>query len=137
MRHEPSSGTGSIYLRSHEITIAEVLRENGCVTGHFGKWQIGSLQPGSPPPFGEQGFDEWLSKLNFFDQDSYLTYHGEYVKKKGMGITIAADATIDFLTKHHDGEKPIFVVNWFPAPHDPFGELPQEIEGAATLYHDQ
>ncbi len=125
------------YLRPHEVTIAEVLREHGYVTGHFGKWHIGSVQPGSPTSPGGQGFDEWLSGLNFFDADPYLSHNGKYVHKKGMGTTIATDATIDFLRKHHGGGKPMFAVTWFPAPHDPFGELPEGIGGAATLYDDR
>lgn len=125
------------YLRPQEITLAEVLRENGYVTGHFGKWHIGSVQPGSPTSPGGQGFDEWLSGLNFFDQDPYLSHKGQYVQKKGMGTTIATDATIDFLKQHHGGEKPMFAVTWFPAPHDPFGEIPEGMDGAATLYDDQ
>ena len=126
------------YLRPHEITIAEVLRENGYVTGHFGKWHIGSVQPGSPTSPGGQGFDEWLSGLNFFDKDPYLSHNGKYVRKRGMGTAIATDATIDFLTKHHESDNPMFAVTWFPAPHDPFGEVPESVEGdAATLYDDQ
>lgn len=125
------------YLRSHEVTIAEVLRDNGYVTGHFGKWHIGSVQPGSPTSPGGQGFDEWLSGLNFFDKDPYLSHNGSYVHRMGQGTTIATDATIEFLTKHHKGSNPMLAVTWFPAPHDPFGELPEGIEDAATLYDDQ
>mgnify|MGYP001816575095 CR=1 FL=1 len=125
------------YLRPHEVTIAEVLRDHGYVTGHFGKWHIGSVQPDSPTSPGGQGFDEWLSGLNFFDKDPYLSRNGEYVHLKGQGTTIATDATVDFLTRHHKGDKPMLTVTWFPAPHDPFGEVPEGIEGAATLYDDQ
>ena len=60
------------YLRPKETTIAEHLKTNGYVTGHFGKWHIGSVQPQSPTCPGQQGFDEWLSGLNFFDLDPTL-----------------------------------------------------------------
>lgn len=125
------------YLRPHEVTIAEALGSAGYVTGHFGKWHIGSVQPGSPTSPGGQGFDEWLSGLNFFDQDPYLSRNGKHEHLEGHGSVISMDATIDFLTKHRDGGKPMLTVTWFPAPHDPFGEYPQGIPGAKNLYSDK
>ncbi|MEM0969644.1 MAG: sulfatase-like hydrolase/transferase [Verrucomicrobiota bacterium] len=124
------------YLRPQETTIAEVLREAGYVTGHFGKWHIGSVQPGSPTSPGGAGFDEWLSGLNFFDNDPYLSRNGEYEHLKGPGTVISMDATLEFLTEHHGKGKPLFAVTWFPSPHGPFGELPQEVDGAEQLYEE-
>ena len=125
------------YLRPHETTIAEALKSSGYVTGHFGKWHIGSVQPGSPTSPGGAGFDEWLSGLNFFDNDPYLSRNGNYEHVKGPGTVISMDATIAFLKKHAGGDQPIFAVTWFPSPHDPHQELPQEIGDAATLYDDE
>ncbi|MFT5131026.1 MAG: arylsulfatase A-like enzyme, partial [Rhodothermales bacterium] len=124
------------YLRPDETTIAEALRDSGYVTGHFGKWHIGSVQAESPTCPGQAGFDEWLSGLNFFDNDPYLSRNGRYEQIKGPGTVISMDETIDFLGRHHDGDKPIFAVTWFPSPHDPHAELPQEVPNAATLYND-
>ena len=125
------------YLRPQETTIAEALKSAGYVTGHFGKWHIGSVQPGSPTSPGGAGFDEWLSGLNFFDNNPYLSRNGEYVQIEGAGSVISMDATLDFLTKHKGGEKPMFAVTWFPSPHDPHAEIPQETPGAATLYKEE
>ncbi|MDA7916050.1 sulfatase-like hydrolase/transferase [Verrucomicrobia bacterium] len=125
------------YLRPMETTIAEALKSVGYVTGHFGKWHIGSVQAESPTSPGGAGFDEWLSGLNFFDNDPYLSRNGKYEHLKGPGSVISMDATIDFLTKHKDGDKPMFAVTWFPSPHDPQQELPQNIPNAADLYKDE
>ena len=125
------------YLRPDEITIAEALKETGYVTGHFGKWHIGSVQPGSPTSPGGQGFDEWLSGLNFFDNDPFLSDNGTYVHLEGPGTVRSMDATIAFLEKHKDGDKPMLTVTWFPSPHSPFGELPEGTENAATLYQEE
>lgn len=125
------------YLRPREVTIAEAFRDAGYVTGHFGKWHIGSVQPDSRTSPGGQGFDEWMSGLNFFDNDPYLSHNGEYVKHKGAGSVIATDATVNFLTKHACNEKPMLAVLWLPSPHDPFGEIPANIDGAATLYDNE
>ncbi len=124
-------------MRPQETTIAEALRSAGYVTGHFGKWHIGSVQPGSPTNPGGAGFDEWLSGLNFFDNDPYLSRNGHYEQIKGAGTVISMDATIEFLTRHKSGGKPMFTVTWFPAPHDPQQEIPEGLANAATLYDDQ
>lgn len=61
------------YLRPHESTLPEVLQQSGYITGHFGKWHIGSVQPESPTSPSKIGFTEHLTGLNFFDQNPYLT----------------------------------------------------------------
>ena len=125
------------YMRPDEQTITEQLGKAGYVTGHFGKWHIGSVQPNSPTSPGGAGFDEWLSGLNFFDNDPYLSRNGKYQQIKGAGTVISMDATIDFLSKHKEGDKPMFTVTWFPSPHNPHPEIPQGIKNAATLYKNQ
>ena len=125
------------YLRPDELTIAEALQSSGYVTGHFGKWHIGSVQAKSPTSPGKQGFDEWLSGLNFFDNDPYLSRNGHYVQIKGSGTVATMDATIDFLSRHHRNDRPMFAVTWFPSPHDPQQELPQGIANASSLYDDE
>jgi arylsulfatase A-like enzyme len=125
------------YMRPQEKTIAEALKTAGYVTGHFGKWHIGSVQPDSPTNPGGAGFDEWLSGLNFFDNDPYLSRNGKYEHIKGPGTVISMDATIDFLTRHKDGDKPMLTVTWFPSPHDPHQEISEDLASADTLYSDQ
>lgn len=122
------------YLRPHETTIAEALRSAGYVTGHFGKWHIGSVQAESPTSPGGAGFDEWLSGLNFFDIDPYLSRNGRYERVKGQGSVIAMDATLAFLRKHSQSKKPMFAVTWFPAPHDPHREKPVNLPKGVEPY---
>ena len=113
-------------LRPLELTLAEALRSAGYVTGHFGKWHLGSVQADHPTSPGQQGFDEWLSGLNFFDNDPYLSRAGHFEQVPGQGSVIAMDATIDFLRRHQDDGRPMFVVTWFPAPHLPHTEVPSD-----------
>ena len=112
------------YMRPHEQTIAETLKGAGYVTGIFGKVHLGSGQPDSPCNPSGMGFDEWCVGLNFFDNDPYLSRMGVVEHRKGKGSVILMDDTIEFLTKHHDGDRPIFTIVWFPSPHAPFEEVP-------------
>ncbi len=120
-------------LRPQEITIAEVLKEAGYVTGHFGKWHLGSVRIGSPVNPGASGFDEWLSAPNFFDNDPILSREGIAIQTEGESSMVTVDAAIEFIRKHRDSEKPIFAVVWFGSPHSPH----QAIEEDRVLYEDQ
>lgn len=125
------------YMRPREVTVAEALRAAGYVTGHFGKWHIGSVQKESPTSPGGAGFDEWYSGLNFFDVDPYLSRNGNYENPRGQGSVISMDATIEFLKRHKNDGKPMFAVTWFPSPHDPHLETPVAYRGSRDLYKDK
>ncbi|MGI9458126.1 MAG: sulfatase family protein [Aeoliella sp.] len=61
------------HLKDQEACLAELLRDRGYATGHFGKWHLGTLSPDYSPrgakrsrrvnysPPGANGFDEWFS----------------------------------------------------------------------------
>ncbi|MFK7818356.1 MAG: sulfatase [Planctomycetaceae bacterium] len=112
------------YMRPHEQTIAESLKAAGYVTGIFGKVHLGSGQPDSPCNPSGMGFDEWVIGLNFFDNDPFLSRNGKIEHRKGKGSVLAMDDALSFLQKHKDGEQPVFMVVWFPSPHDPHQEVP-------------
>ena len=121
------------YLRPHELTLVEVLKDAGYVTGHFGKWHIGSVQAESPTSPGRVGFDRWLTALNFFDLNPYLSDNGVYKQFEGRGTVLTMDAALAFIKEHHDGGRPIFSVVWFPSPHTPHKETPTG-EASQGLY---
>lgn len=109
------------YLRPHETTIAEALKSKGYLTAHFGKWHIGSVQKESPTSPGGQGFDHWLSGLNFFDRNPFLSLNGKFDQFEGQGTVISMDHALEHLKKNA-GKQPTFTVIWFPSPHDPHRE---------------
>jgi arylsulfatase A-like enzyme len=121
------------YMRPHEQTIAETLRDAGYVTGIFGKVHLGSAQPDSACNPSGMGFDEWVIGLNYFDNDPYLSRNGQVEQFSGPGSVVLMDEAIRFLQKHHDGDQPIFTVVWFPSPHVPHEEVPT----GPSLYDDE
>ena len=120
-------------LRPQEITIAEALKTAGYVTGHFGKWHLGSVRKGSPVNPGASGFDEWFSAPNFFDNDPILSREGIAVQTKGESSMVTVDAALEFIEKHSKGPRPFLAVVWFGSPHSPH----QAIEEDRAIYDDQ
>jgi len=120
-------------LRPQEITLAESLKTAGYVTGHFGKWHLGSVRKGSPVNPGASGFDEWFSAPNFFDNDPILSREGLAVQTKGESSMVTIDAALEFIRKHAEGPRPFVAVVWFGSPHGPH----QAIEEDRAVYADQ
>ncbi len=106
-------------LRPQEITIAEALKAAGYVTGHFGKWHLGSVRKGSPVNPGASGFDEWFSSPNFFDNDPIMSREGVAVQTRGESSMVTVDAALEFIRKHARGPRPFLAVVWFGSPHGP------------------
>lgn len=125
-------------LRPQEITVAEALKTAGYVTGHFGKWHLGSVRKGSPVSPGASGFDEWLSSPNFFDNDAVLSREGIAVQTIGESSMVTADAAIEFIRKHSAVKQPFLAVVWFGSPHNPhiaaeedrkqYSDLPENLQ---------
>jgi arylsulfatase len=74
-RHPIRSGTtkvvwGQLYgMTQWEVTIAELLSEQGYATGAFGKWHLGDTKGRFPT---DQGFDEWYGIPNTTDESLYV-----------------------------------------------------------------
>ena len=120
-------------LRRQEITLAQILADNGYATGHFGKWHLNGLRgPGVPVlksddhnP-GEFGFQTWLSVTNFFDRDPILSRQGTFEEFQGDSSEIVVEQAIRFIAEHHE-KQPTFTVIWFGSPHNPFKATDQDM----------
>ena len=107
-------------IRTQEMTIAEVLKENGYTTGHFGKWHLGSVRNASESKPGNHGFDRWVSAPNFYENGGTLSDEGKAVTYEGVESSfIAVDCALDWMKGALEDEKPIFAVIWFGSPHHP------------------
>ncbi len=130
---------GAAKMHRDEVTIAEILAENGYATGIFGKWHLGDNYPMRPM---DQGFDESLVHTSgglcqtpdlpndYFDPK--LWHNGEVTRREGYCTDIFTDAAIQFMRDRQ--EDPFFVYLPMNAPHTPLivGEeysRPYEDEG--------
>lgn len=120
-------------IRPQEITIAEALKTAGYTTAHFGKWHLGSVRRESPVHPGRNGFDEWLSAPNFFDNDPILSRKGQAVQMQGESSIVTADAALDWIKSQADAGVPFLAVVWFGSPHSPHRAGRQDRE----LYADE
>lgn len=120
-------------MRPQEITLAEVLHQAGYATAHFGKWHLGSVRRRSPANPGANGFDQWLSAPNFYDNDPILSHRGTAVQTQGESSMVAVDAAIDWIQKQQQKDSPFFAVVWFGSPHSPHRAIAKDRE----LYKDQ
>ncbi|HUG69212.1 MAG TPA: sulfatase-like hydrolase/transferase [Pirellulaceae bacterium] len=120
-------------MRPQETTIAEALKTVGYATGHFGKWHLGSVRNNSPANPGRNGFDEWLSAPNFYDNDAIMSHKGKAVRTKGESSMIAVDAALEWMTEKIKTDDPFLAVVWFGSPHSPHVAAEED----RKLYADQ
>lgn len=120
-------------LRPEEITVAEAARTVGYATGHFGKWHLGSVRLNHPLSPGKNGFDEWISAPNFYENNPLMSHNGKVVRLSGESSMATVEASFPFLKQAVQAKKPFLAVIWFGNPHNPHVPTPE----LARLYADQ
>lgn len=121
--HDEEKG---INMPLDEVTIAEILKEQGYRTGLFGKWHLGAALENGPL---EQGFDTFFGHRGGFI-DNYVHYflHGigfhdlwdnkeEIFKRDQYFPSLMTDKAIEFIEK--DSDQPFFLYAAFNLPHYP------------------
>jgi arylsulfatase A-like enzyme len=135
-------------MRTGEITIAEMLRDQGYATGFFGKWHIGWVKPddvgsrGFYSPPSHHGFDEWFattSAVPTWDPgvtpkgwNSWGQKEGEpwkggfpYIENGKVADTnLAGDDSRVIMDRvlpfiERNKERRFLATVWFHAPHEP------------------
>lgn len=128
---------GRAMMEPEEVTIAEILRDNGYNTGIFGKWHLGDNYPMRPQ---EQGFEEVLViRGGGIGQpsdppggegkytDPILFHNGKQVQEEGFCTDIYFEQGLTWMEKVHQTGKNFFLYLPTNAPHSPFKDVPQEL----------
>ncbi|MBS3764099.1 MAG: sulfatase-like hydrolase/transferase [Planctomycetes bacterium] len=131
------------HMPPEEITLAEALKTQGYVCGHFGKWHLGTLTKDiidgrrggrenkhySPP--WDNGFDECFSTEQALPtcdpvreqpiETKYWTGPGEWATDnlEGDDSRVIIDRAIPFIREAVESERPFLAVVWFHSPHCP------------------
>ena len=139
-RHHYRAGVYSViterlhkmHLLKSETTIAEVLKENGYATAHFGKWHLGMpVQNRKNPTPADHGFDYWFGLVNgpgpSHKNPTQFLRNGKRVgQMKGYSCQIVVDEALTWLDEKRDAKEPFFLNLWFNEPHAPIA-APDEI----------
>ncbi|MGH8694037.1 MAG: arylsulfatase, partial [Burkholderiales bacterium] len=147
-RHPIRSGTYSVPvdgkpygLVQWEVTIAELLSQQGYATAHYGKWHLGDSEGRYP---NDQGFDEWYGIPNSSDESFWAhqpdfdpavahlesvmegrrgeksrklkVYNADARREMDGGVT---DRTIEFMQRNAKTGKPFFAYVPLTQPHMP------------------
>ena len=126
-----AGNNGRVPLYEDDITVAEVLKEAGYVTGITGKWGLG--EPNTTGHPNDQGFDEWFGYLN---QRKAHSYYPDFIWKDKMKVEfpdnangnkgtythdLFTDYALDFVSRHQD--ETFFLYLPYTVPHSRY-EIP-------------
>lgn len=119
--HDPSQRS---HLLLREVTLAEVLRQNGYATAHVGKWHLGlpTGERNKPTP-DQHGFDHWFATWNnaspsHRNPDNFIRNGKPVGRLPGYSCQLVADEAIRWLEGRSD-DRPFFLNVWFHEPHAP------------------
>ncbi|TLX71833.1 T9SS type A sorting domain-containing protein [Labilibacter sediminis] len=128
------------HLPAQEVTIAKLLKQNGYITGHFGKWHIGTLDPNFSskgdardpeanfaPPWQRDYDESFVTESSVSTWDPLSTsvpYYDNGVittdNLEGDDSRVMMDRVVPFIENAVSNKKPFLSVIWFHAPHEPF-----------------
>jgi arylsulfatase A-like enzyme len=118
-------------LKPEDVTLAEILKQEGYTTAITGKWGLG--EPGTTGIPNRQGFDEWFGYLNQRNAHSYyppflwrnrkkqILKGNEDNKRQQYSHDLITEFALDFIRRHEDG--PFFLYLPYTIPHAKY-EIP-------------
>ena len=134
--HRADSRSG---IHPDELTIAELLKDNGYATACIGKWHLGFHEPFLPR---NQGFDHYFGLLHnldpvevvYFEDEGGvpLVRNGEIVERPADPAELTkryTDEAIQFMEEHREG--PFFIYLPHTMLHNPLG-VSEDFKGTSN-----
>ena len=128
-----------MHLETNEVTIAEILKQNGYETAHIGKWHLGTPFRGRDKPWiDEHGFDYWFATdLNAAPSHRNPTNFWRNRERvgdlEGYACQLVIDEAITWLKQERTDNTPFFLNVWFHEPHAPLAAPPEIIKEYGEL----
>ena len=122
-------GYSGFRSESDNVTIAEVLKDNGYFTAMAGKWHLGKVNP------IQRGFQEYFGLLGGFDSFWNPKVYSrlpedrtprQYAEGEFYATNVITDYAIDFINQANDEKQPLFLYLAYNAPHFPL-HAPKEM----------
>ncbi len=114
------------YLKKEEVTIAEILHDQGYETSFWGKWHLSTLEKDrmDHPGPSEQGFDYWMgTTLNAFggpkNYKKFIRNGVPVGDVDGWYCDVIVDDAREWLKSKRNKEKPFFMYVCSHEPHTP------------------
>ena len=120
-------GAYGAYLKSDELTLAELLKSEGYDTAFMGKWHLSRLEKSEKydePGPGDQGFDYWFASTHnaFGGPKNFGKFirNGEPVGEvEGWYCDIITEEATNWLANGRDKSKPFLLIVSTHEPHTP------------------
>ena len=119
------------HLLLREVTLAEVLKDQGYATAHVGKWHLGLPTANRSKPTPDQhGFDHWFATWNnaipsHHNPNNFIRNGKPVGELQGYSCQLVVDEAIRWLNDR-DADQPFFLNVWFHEPHAPIA-APDEL----------
>lgn len=122
------SNPGGVPILDSDVTVAELLRQQGYATGCFGKWGLGDIGTEGVP--WQQGFDEFVGYLHqahahyfypryIYDNERQLPLEGNEGDGRGTySHDVIAERALAFIERNKD--RPFFCYAPFTIPHSEY-----------------
>ena len=121
-------GEGRVPLSDEDVTVAEMLKSAGYVTGMMGKWGLGEPNTAGQP--NRQGFDQWFGFLNqrrahnhypeflWLNENRFELPGNTLGREQQYSHDLFTGFAMNFIRENR--ERPFFLYVPFTVPHDEF-----------------